>query len=191
MAAVLSQIKNEVIKDIEKNGVPDSCIESAEYIIQRVHNGLGFVWSETVEGAPTSTPHVYAVFGGNRYFNMSDDDGWLTRLPADLADYPFQAHEMPQVGEGLCLVNYTKFNNKFCDYDMHFGAILSNGPVFSEISDNCAKPVTPTPIGALKKAQISTPADFRKTIKGAGGTKTFALGKLTITPPAGGTHIKA
>lgn len=178
----------EAIASIRRSGVPNSCIESAEYIIRKIYRGPAYTWTPAIDGAPTENPHVYAVFGGNWYFDISDDEGWLDSLPEDLADYPFGSRELPGIGEGLCLVKKTPGPNQACDYDMHFGAVLSGNAFSVEISDNC-EPPGDVVFGALKKTRITRPGGFRKTIAGASKTH-FALGKLTVNLPNGARKIR-
>ena len=166
----------------------DSCIESTQYIIRSVYRGPTYTWRADADGVPVDTPHVYAVFGGNWYFDISDDDNWSENLPATLADYSFETNEMPAIGEGLCRVKKTPGPNIKCLYDMHFGAVLNTYVTGVSISTNRETPGNVT-LGPLAQELIVRLDDFRKTIAGP-TSRHFALGKLTVNLPNGARNIR-
>lgn len=80
--------------------VPESCIESAEFIIQSINNDVATpVWKG---GGKALKPHVIATFGGNVKINVSTSD-LLSHNIKGLSDYEFDG-QLPELGQGLILL---------------------------------------------------------------------------------------
>ncbi len=142
--------------------VPESCIDSAEFIIRRI----------ATKGARLSRgkvgPDMMAHFG-NMVVNASQDD--LMDLPARPADYAFT--DVPQVGEGIILLNKTKTD---LSYNMHLGAVVARSAGRASISHmfELVKSYSTKPLIVL---HITSAADFAVQTFGA-DAKLYAVGLL-------------
>ena len=84
----------------ESSQVPNSCIESAEYIIQATATAK--IPAKWTSGAATK-PHVWAVFHSHMV-NISNTPNFHNLVDSSVKEYPF-AGTLPGLGEGLCIVN--------------------------------------------------------------------------------------
>lgn len=158
--------------------VPNSCIESAELIIQaknRKTHAIRWVPNQT------RTPHVWMEFA-DHIINISKTPGIheLQGLHA-LNDYPF-GDTLPALGEGIGIIKKTPGNAK---YNMHFGARVetSSGCMVSDVSETKSPPVVPLTLMTLESVN-----DFRTG--GYESVDNFALAKLTVTPDKSKTELK-
>ncbi|HEY6528489.1 MAG TPA: hypothetical protein VIZ65_07330 [Cellvibrionaceae bacterium] len=154
--------------------VPNSCIESAEFILQVINSGTND--SVTWDRAEVSrTPHVYAEFKSH-YINITDTADFHDYITESIVSYPFGS-SLPTLGEGICLVNKGQDSG---GYNMHFGAVVAvqNGSV--EISDMNEPNNAPVGLAPLETITIKNVNDFRAN--GYEHRSTFALGKLTVNP---------
>jgi len=105
--------------------VPNSCIESAEYVIQCIAQDKMLPWTH----GDSRKPHVLAHFGNGLFCNISDADviAWAFSNASTLVDYPFGTHgfsHLPKVGRGLMLLHKTKLESKV--YHMHLAATVAS-----------------------------------------------------------------
>jgi hypothetical protein len=142
--------------------VPESCIDSAEYIIRQI----------ATKGARLSRgkvgPDMAADFA-NLSFNASTDD--FLSLKKKPQDYPFA--DLPDVGQGIILLNKTTND---LTYNMHLGAIVARSKgravishMFQQVRSYIQKP--------LIVIEITSAADFAKQTFGS-GANLFAAGLL-------------
>ncbi len=98
--------------------VPESCIESAEYLIQCCYIGKAIRWN-----SGSKRPDVFAHMG-NAIINITaTEDCHTTVMPAH-GSYPFS--QLPVLGEGIVLFNVGKDAGKG-GYNMHFMAVVATG----------------------------------------------------------------
>lgn len=163
----------------ESSQVPNSCIESAEYIIQATATAK--IPAKWTSGAATK-PHVWAVFHSHMV-NISNTPNFHNLVDSSVKEYPF-AGTLPGLGEGLCIVN-TGADNK--GYNMHFGAVVRVGRGRVDVSD-MSEIITETPqLVKIKVAALTKVDDFRgQTYKDS----QFIIGKLTTSPPKGLIELK-
>jgi hypothetical protein len=145
--------------DVDENGkpkpktVPNSCIQSAEYIIQSMYHKQRLQYPY---GSNTRKPHVVAHFGKEEVGTQKSknevadglkklqkerikvtDDG----ITIDITDHPklqnvgqqlhnlgigltdYEFKELPKPGQGLMLLNKTDENQK--PFNMHLGAVVA------------------------------------------------------------------
>src|ERR1700730_1453023 len=96
------------------NMVPDSCIESAEYIIQCFHRRQILNW----EKGQIKDPQVYAHFANDK-LNITKD----AIMKKDLTNFSsWKFTKLPESGQGICLINKT---NKDNPSNMHFMAVIN------------------------------------------------------------------
>jgi hypothetical protein len=132
--------------------VPRSCIESAEFIIQCYVAGHILSWQRL----QSREPHIIALFGGGKSYNVTDTQDFHNLVVSGLEDYHFTS--MPTVGEGLICVNKT---SEQLDYNMHAGAVIG---VFEDetLISNMMEPFgVPVNLTTLQTISIRTPQDFR------------------------------
>lgn len=113
--------------------VPESCIESAEFIIQCIANKSYLGWKE----GKTRKPHVMAEFGFNKKFNITTQANFHEDPSCvGLRSYSFGSW-VPDIGQGLILLN--KKSADASTYNMHFGAIVAvdgSDYYISDVSDS-------------------------------------------------------
>ena len=97
--------------------VPESCIESAEYIIQCTAKSEILPWTQQEE----REPYIYGLFGNGVILNITQHEN-PPNGGTGLLDFVFT--ELPNVGEGLILLNKTTKNKPF---NMHLGAVVAKG----------------------------------------------------------------
>lgn len=93
-------------------GVPESCIESAEYILQ-VTAGASTDWVRGKE----REPYMIAAFG-NKTLNATTGD-FVNEIDG-VTDYDFNL--IPNVGQGIVIANSGIDDD---GYNMHFGAVFA------------------------------------------------------------------
>jgi hypothetical protein len=106
--------------------IPVSCIQSAEFIIQTVHNS-GLVWKEGQD----LEPHVYMHFGSGQSYNITTTENLQDVVTGANDDFDL-ASRPPRNGEGIAFINVSKENAKF--YNMHFMAVLATSETDGEPS---------------------------------------------------------
>lgn len=152
--------------------VPKSCIESAEYIIQCIAQNsiLKYNYQEI------RSPDVVAVFG-HRRFNITRDAD-IQNDAEGITDYDFSCC-LPEVGEGIILLNKTKSDKK---YNMHLGAVVARDSNKALISHMMENPKGKVVLAELETIEISCPEDFRTATFGPYGYRGYAIGKLEAQP---------
>jgi hypothetical protein len=142
--------------------VPESCIDSSEYIIRRI----------ATKGARLTRgrngPDMIAEFLGLT-FNASTEE--FLKKDYTLHDYNFA--DLPSVGQGIILLNKTASDLK---YNMHLGAVVARSAGKVVIS-NMFQQVRSPKEEQLRVVEISSPADFARKTFGT-GAKCFAAGLL-------------
>jgi hypothetical protein len=160
--------------------VPNSCIESAEYIIQCIASNTVLDW----EPGQSRKPHVFAHFGNGVTFNISNTTNFHNKAPKGLADFPFECLRggLPGLGEGLICLNKT---GKDLYYNMHLGGVvvvMENAgfpPSYVVEISNMMEPFNKeVKLVKLQSKLITTADQFRS---GSFGTSAgdYALGFLT------------
>jgi hypothetical protein len=156
--------------------VPDSCIESAEYIIQSIygenHGQRPLRWVRS--GIERST-HVIANFG-NRTICITATLNFHDQDFSDLVDYNFVS--LPNVGEGLICLNKT--SNLL--YNMHLGAIVASNANQAQISNMMEQKGNEVKMVPLQTIKIIHCDDFREETFGSLASK-YALGLLKPESP--------
>ena len=147
--------------------VPESCIDSAEYIMRRIADPNA---RQTRHRAGRS---ILATFS-NRNFNASEDDFMKFNLEG-LRSHAFTG--LPDVGQGIILLNKTKKDLK---YNMHLGAIVAKEDRRAVISDMYQE-VRSYTYKPLKVIEITSVDDFaRRTFEEQ--ANCYAAGLLTVEP---------
>ncbi len=139
--------------------VPNSCIESAEYIMQCQSRGEIFTWTST---PPATSPSVEAVFGNGVRVDISKTEliAWAGQNGSKLTDYPFTT--LPSVGEGIILLHKKNLTGIY--YHMHLVAVLAcYGDPTDEITVSAmAEPKSGTVnMATLKVKSITDLDEFR------------------------------
>lgn len=99
--------------------VPESCIESAEYIIQAyAPNNRALKWKQGAE----VEPHVWMHFGAGNSYNISTQEDVHDLVDAANTDFNFDTRP-PKLGEGVAFINIGP-DNQPNGYNMHFMAVL-------------------------------------------------------------------
>ena len=159
--------------------VPDSCIQSAEYIIQCFSNGATHEWS-----SEDHDPHVFAHFK-NKVIDITHDEHWLENDSNGLTDYDLRR---PLVcGEGITFVHripVTKGNER--PYYMHFMAVVATGTFGGQpavrLSNHMEKPRKgDPPMVALKTFDTTDWIGLRNVFFGEHAGE-YAVGLLTVSP---------
>jgi hypothetical protein len=129
--------------------VPESCIDSAEYIIRTIATN-GARQSRSKVG-----PDMLAEFD-NMDFNASKDDILAIKKRANSYNFAGLPDGLPDVGQGIILLNRT---NGDLEYNMHLGAIVAKSPgkavishMFQTVRSYAQKP--------LEVLEITSAADF-------------------------------
>ncbi len=156
--------------------VPESCIESAEYIIQSIINGKRHVWEEN----KTVDPHVYAIFANGVEFDISECENFHEKIDEKVGDYPFQTLRggLPGIGQGLVCVN-KHWRNRH--YNMHLGAVVASARLknakHAVILSNMMHTEKMVEMVELQTTKwISSPDQFRSLLSSS--YRNFALGLL-------------
>jgi hypothetical protein len=173
--------------------VPNSCIESAEYIMQCQSKGYIFTWSST---PPANSSSVLAMFGKGVTVDISKTEliAWASQHGSKLTDYPFTT--LPSVGEGIILLHKKKLTGDY--YHMHVVAVLAcYGDPTDEITVSAmAEPKSGTVNMAALKVESITDIDEFRTKWFEGQEAEYAIGLLRIslfnvgTSPKNGTTVK-
>jgi hypothetical protein len=145
--------------------VPESCIDSAEYIMRRIAD------PNARQTRNRTGKSILAKFS-NRTFNASKDDFMKFNLQG-LQSHAFTG--LPEVGQGIILLNKT---NNDLQYNMHLGAIVAKedrraviSHMYQEVRSYTYKP--------LKVIDIISVDDFaRKTFDAQ--ANCYAAGLLTV-----------
>ena len=151
--------------------VPESCIDSAEFIIRRIAT-KGSRLTRTNTG-----PNMMAKFG-NMEFNASTEDFVNRRGPQD---YPFAG--LPDIGQGIILLNKTRTD---LSYNMHLGAIVAKDARIAVIS-HMFQMVRSYTQEELKVMEITSVDDFRNQTFG-GRARLYAVGLLFPELAVGGVE---
>lgn len=138
-------------------GIPRSCIESAEFIIQKIKDP-NVVWSAN---SRSRRPYVFASFGGGTRLNITTH-GKLADALTGVSDYGGLS-TLPQIGEGLIIANNEKANK--APYNMHLGAVVARhrskaAAIISDVSEEGAvDPVNSWRITCIQKCAVFNIAD--------------------------------
>jgi hypothetical protein len=105
---------------IDKNAqVPESCIQSAEFIIQSCYNRNPPEWSPEED----AEPYVYMHFGSGDSVNITITQNIQNMDFSDRTDFNFDKYQ-PTIGEGVAFINASNKDANSRSYNMHFMAIL-------------------------------------------------------------------
>ena len=171
--------------------VPESCIESAEYIIQCIANGTTYSW---VANQPPRNPHVIAHLGNGKTINISTQRDLLEAAELSCS-YNFNG--LPKLGQGLICVNRTTRDIK--PYNMHLGAVIAtemggskSRPVISKVLISEISEVNPSNVqmiqlDASNTKWYSSVAEFRGNLY---DENCFALGLLAPCEAVGGDRLQ-
>lgn len=147
---------------LSKAIVPESCIQSAETIIQQIYHGGGRISRST---------HMFAHFK-NLTFDASTDDV-LSYSGSALKSY--QTYDwLPDYGQGIVLLNKTSGD---LQYNMHFGTVVawkSGEAVISHMFEQ----VPNSSYALLQVITIASAVDFAQKTFGS-GAGNYAIGLLT------------
>lgn len=158
--------------------VPNSCIKSAEYIIQCQSKGQIFAWTST---PPATSPSVEAVFGNGVKVDISKTEliSWASQNGSKLTDYPFTT--LPSVGQGIILLHKKKLTGDY--YHMHLVAVLAcYGDPTDEITVSAmAEPKSGTVNMAALKVKSITDLDEFRTKWFDGQEVEYAIGLLRMS----------
>jgi hypothetical protein len=156
---------SDLFVDSDGNALSDclvfeSCIDSAEQIIQEIAAGK--------RGRSRHGKTVYAHFGNGTY-NLKTDDLMTIK---GATSYPSLG--LPKVGEGIILLNMT---NGDLPYNLHCGAVVAKQGGQAVISHMFQLQQSPK-AAQLIVIEITSPSDFaRKTFSGSAGK--YAVGWLS------------
>lgn len=172
--------------------LPKSCIQSAEHVIQVYYHYLKTVQPGKRPRTPTKQPQppcsdnhtdnyitygcVYGLFGDNRSINISETENFHESTEG-FTDYPFEEGQLPQVGQGLILVNKT---TEDAGYNMHLGAVLgvsSDGLIMTDYNELESGVVNLNLLTYNNTVKIKHVDDFRGQNY---QQKQFALGLLQM-----------
>jgi hypothetical protein len=143
--------------------VYESCIDSAEYIIRQIATkGARLTRGKT-------GPDMMAEFLG-----LSFNASTVEFLKEDYTLHDYKFADLPEVGQGLILLNKTGSDLK---YNMHLGAVLARSPGKAIVSHmfQHVRSFTQKPLIVL---EITSAADFATKTFGT-SAKCFAAGLLT------------
>jgi hypothetical protein len=170
--------------------VPESCIQSAEFIIQALTNPA-LVWKD----GQNVKPNVWMHFGSGKSYNITAEEN-VHELPNESnIDFNFDQHP-PGIGEGVAFINIGDDNVPNGHYNMHFMAVLvaegterrgATGFVVSNLNEN-AGPIKMVSLGEsdnMKRVSGNSPwkAEKDKYQKDNGGTFRIALLSTSSTRP--------
>lgn len=154
--------------------VPESCIESTEYIMRVMseRSSKDVVWNGA--GSGSERHGVTATFGGGFSINISTTENFHTLIPTGTTSYAFTS--LPSLGQGLCIVRVKPGGTS--PYDMHFGAVFAQQDGQVSISD-MSEPenYNGTATAALVSQNITTVGGFRDHNY---PEAFFAIGLLTL-----------
>jgi hypothetical protein len=177
----ITKLYPSVIKSMfNQEKVPNSCIESAEYIIQCIASNRVLEWKP----GQSREPHVYAHFGKGVVVNISNTPDFHNKVPRGLTDFPFDSLRggLPGLGEGLICLNRTGTDLR---YNMHLGAVVlvmeraGTPPEYVvEISDMMEPFDQEVELVKLKSKLIRTADQFRSD-SFRSWAPNYALGLLT------------
>lgn len=151
--------------------VPNSCIESAELIIQVYHATDPITW----DGADVvRDPHVWAEFHRHR-IDITAIEDFHSFITMDVESYVFES--LPGLGEGICLVNKLEDDE---DGNMHFGAVVRTARRRVYVSNMDELSDEPVTLVRLVTELLYSVDDFR--VPGYTDLEKYVIGKLTVTP---------
>lgn len=154
-----------------KRAVPNSCIESAEYIIQCYAKGAILDW----EAGASRKPHVYATFG-NKRFNISETENFHL-LASGIKDFDFKG-TLPGEGSGIICLNKT---SEDLGYNMHLGAVVAVDTEAKKILiSNMMEPAhMAVKMKTIDYIELASPEEFL-TINFEEAAVKYAIGLLSV-----------
>jgi hypothetical protein len=161
--------------------VPESCIESAEFILQTFHGREPPDWSAEEQVAK---PSIYAHFGDGGVINITESENAVDELSGK-KELPFPeieggGYEAFVLGTGLILGNVTE--KDYGDYNMHLGSFVASqvdkkAAIISDVSEpeGDVKLIKPWRITGIQK-----PDDYRG--KDYENKDVYKIGLLLANP---------
>lgn len=149
--------------------VPESCINSTEWIIRKFKAG----GRSTRSKAP-----MFAFFLDDKNSQVKFDasnDNVLDYVGIGLKDHPFLG--LPKVGQGIALLRQTKTSG--AAYDMHFGAVLASDGSRIVVSNMMAQ-VANEQMVPLEVVTVQSVREFAVLAFGS-TARSFAAGLVEMT----------
>ena len=128
--------------------VPNSCIESAEYIIQSISNVNLLPWKR----GQSQSPNVIATFG-DREINISETENFH-RNTRGITSYKFDS--LPNIGQGIICLNKTVED---LPYNMHLGAVVASSDE-SVLISNMMEPEGEVGMALINIIEINNAEEF-------------------------------
>ena len=166
------------------NMLPESCIESTEFVLQTQQSGRkGMRYGEKAD--PVYMLFKHPTEEKTVYFDLSND--------ADIQDHAqglrnyLSDKELPGIGEGIALLNRTNSDFRKSDsYNMHLGAVLKRNEKSAWISDMSAFVESDFPMRDVQKINITKAGDFRGDLYKS--HEKYAMGLVTNNLPQNAVH---